>query len=58
MFQILIVEICISVVSAAYRVVVYNVFIERGNIGVLSCSVPSSVSDHVQVLSYVKTIIR
>ena len=42
----------ISVVASSYRVVVYNVFIERGNVGVLACNVPAQVSDHVQVLGW------
>lgn len=35
-----------------YRVVVYNVFIERGNVAVLTCHVPAPVQDHVEVLGW------
>ena len=35
-----------------YQVVVYNVFIERGNVGVLTCSIPAPVRDWVEVLGW------
>ena len=42
----------ISAVVSDYRVVVYNVFIQRGNVGVLTCSVPAPVRDWVEVLGW------
>ena len=42
----------ISAVVSDYQVVVYNVFIERGNVGVLTCSIPAPVRDWVEVLGW------
>ena len=42
----------ISALVSDYQVVVYNVFIERGNVGVLSCSIPAPVRDWVGVLGW------
>ena len=35
-----------------YRVMVYNVFIERGNVAVLTCHIPTTVKDFVEVLGW------
>ena len=35
-----------------YRVVVYNVFVERGNVAVLQCNIPASVRDFVEILAW------
>ena len=42
----------ISALVSDYQVVVYNVFIERGNVGVLTCSIPAPVRDWVEVLGW------
>ena len=42
----------LSAVVSDYQVVVYNVFIERGNVGVLTCSIPAPVRDWVEVLGW------
>ena len=39
-------------VVSDYRVMVYNVFIERGNVAVLTCHIPTSVKDFVEVLGW------
>ena len=39
----------IIIVVFRYRVQVYNVFVERGNVAVLQCGVPASVRDSVEV---------
>ena len=39
-------------VVSDYRVMVYNVFIERGNVAVLICHIPTSVKDFVEVLGW------
>ena len=35
-----------------YRVVVYNVFVERGNVAVLHCNIPANVRDFVEILAW------
>ena len=35
-----------------YRVVVYNVFVERGNVAVLQCNIPANVRDFVEILAW------
>ena len=45
-------NISFTVVASDYRVVVYNVFIERGNVAVLTCHVPAPVQDFVEVLGW------
>ena len=38
--------------ASDYRVVVYNVFVERGNVAVLQCNIPASVRDFVEILTW------
>ena len=35
-----------------YRVAVYNVFVERGNVAVLHCNIPANVRDFVEILAW------
>ena len=35
-----------------YRVAVYNVFVERGNVAVLQCNIPANVRDFVEILAW------
>ena len=44
----------IIIVVFRYRVQVYNVFVERGNVAVLQCGVPASVRDSVEVKIYLR----
>ena len=39
-------------IMSDYRVVVYNVFVERGNVAVLQCNIPASVRDFVEILAW------
>ena len=32
--------------------VVYNVFVERGNVAVLQCNIPAKVRDFVEILAW------
>ena len=41
-----------SVIISDYRVVVYNVFVERGNVAVLHCNIPANVRDFVEILAW------
>ena len=39
-------------IASDYRVVVYNVFVERGNVAVLQCNIPANVRDFVEILAW------
>ena len=39
-------------VASDFRVVVYNVFVERGNVAVLQCNIPANVRDFVEILAW------
>ena len=39
-------------IMSDYRVAVYNVFVERGNVAVLQCNIPANVRDFVEILAW------
>jgi len=43
-----------AVIWNEYRVNVYNVFVERGNVAVLHCGIPASVKDNVEIVGWWK----